>query len=283
MKNEIKALSKLSPATYRQLSEWTRGQVDEPAYVIGLRGCKIQNQESGAKLISAKNTHGFYNDVIVLMVPKWGVGFASLGTVDPGEYYTANPMQPRGCAHLVNGVYRYKCGLHARHKAFVQAGPVRIRRDRNRNGIIDAEELTIIDTGYFAINIHAGGLYGKSSRGVWHPIGRWSAACLNIADFGDWNSPRWREFRDTLYFFYADSGDFPVFVTDFSDVFGVPKLSPAAITEHIVVPGDTAWNIARRYTGGDLGVLRELNGHIKDLRTIFPEDIIRVPAQRRAA
>jgi hypothetical protein len=90
------------------------------------------------------------------------------GTVDPGRTYTRTPMNRRGAAHLVPGVYRYKFGLHKGKPAFVQGGPVTVRRDRDRDGTAEPGEP--VETGYFAVNGHRMGSGGPS-------IASWSAGC----------------------------------------------------------------------------------------------------------
>jgi hypothetical protein len=56
-------------------------------------------------------------------------------TVDPGRTWTLHPMQPGGAAHLEPGRWLFKRGLHRGHAALVQAGPVTVRRDRDRDGV----------------------------------------------------------------------------------------------------------------------------------------------------
>lgn len=90
------------------------------------------------------------------------------GTTDPGLPYTLNPLNRQGAAWLVPGVYRYKIGKHKLLPALVQAGPVRVRRDRNRDGRPQDDEPE--ETGWFGINIHRGGSQKR-------PVGPWSAGC----------------------------------------------------------------------------------------------------------
>jgi len=99
-----------------------------------------------------------YNDFIIAFDSKEAYMFNA--TTDPSVYYTQNPMDGVGCAHLCYGYYRnaYMIGIHAKgkpyqHEALVQRGnKVKIWRDVNKNFVQDATEP--IEEGYFGINIH---------------------------------------------------------------------------------------------------------------------------------
>lgn len=146
------------------------------ATIYGIRGCCFDSD----KLFPLANTFNEYNDTII--VEKGNRLTLFTGTVDPGDYYTINPMFYRGCAHLKNGTYLYKKGYHFGHPALVQAGPVSVYCDTNRNGKIELVEKEI--SGWFGINIHAG-------SGLKF-IGMWSAGCINISK--DWNHIEWKKF-----------------------------------------------------------------------------------------
>lgn len=97
------------------------------------------------------------------------------GTVDPGSTWTLNPSNPEGCAHLLNGRWEYRLGLHRRKPALVQAAAVKVWRDRDRDGARDPHE--IVDEGWFGINGHAMGArpsIGAHSAGCWGPSGGWT-------------------------------------------------------------------------------------------------------------
>jgi len=82
-----------------------------------------------------------------VLIDSWPI------TTDPGLYWMEHPMNPKGCAIMVPGVYEYKLGLHRGKRAFVQAGPVKVYRDNNKDKIHDHDPKSI-DEGYHAINIH---------------------------------------------------------------------------------------------------------------------------------
>lgn len=103
-------------------------------------------------------------------------------TTEPGRYYMTNgSTNYKGTAILVPGQYKscWKLGKHkGQYKALVQAKPVKVYRDNNKNDIYDCEPSTI-DTGVFGINIH-------KAKGFSKQIDKWSAGCqvfANSADF----------------------------------------------------------------------------------------------------
>lgn len=150
--------------------------------IFGIRGAV---PDSDGDLIPSPQTFDKYDDTIGFL--NKDSCHVYLGTVDPGKKYTDQPMNVNGCAHMVNGFYDYKRGIHIDHPAFIQAGKIKIWRDKNRNGINDDG---IIEEGFFAVDLHAG------SGNKLHIYG-WSAGCQNTC--GDWNSKDWKEFQSTLY------------------------------------------------------------------------------------
>ena len=97
-------------------------------------------------------------------------------TTDPGKYWLMNPMNPKGTAVLVPGQYRgtWQLGKHQNnYEALVQSKPVKVWRDNNKDEVIDYENIkTMIDEGYFGINIHRSNPYTES-----YVINKWSAGC----------------------------------------------------------------------------------------------------------
>lgn len=95
-------------------------------------------------------------------------------TTDPGTYWLQHPMQVDGTAILKQGQYvdAYKIGLHrGQYKALVQAKPVTIIRDYDRNAILDFNNGKE-STGLFGINIHRASIHGATKT-----VGKWSAGC----------------------------------------------------------------------------------------------------------
>ncbi len=105
-------------------------------------------------------------------------------TTDPGTYWLENPMQPQGTAILAQGQYvnAYRIGLHqGKYKALVQAAPVTIIRDYDRNAKLDFFNGRK-DTGLFGINIHRAMAQGKTKF-----IDKFSAGCQVFQDVADFD------------------------------------------------------------------------------------------------
>ena len=105
-------------------------------------------------------------------------------TTDPGLYWLENPINVDGTAILVPGQYRgaWTLGKHrGRYDALVQRKPVRVYRDRGRDGFIDTDTDSIQD-GLFGINIHRASQGSSSSA-----VNRWSAGCQVFARAGDFD------------------------------------------------------------------------------------------------
>ena len=82
--------------------------------------------------------------------------FLGQGTTIPGTYWLLNLLNVKGTAVLkADASYNYKLGLHNGYEALVQAGPVTVFRDNDKDLI--AEETNVLDTGWFGINIHRAG------------------------------------------------------------------------------------------------------------------------------
>lgn len=103
------------------------------------------------------NRLGAHNDVIIVFGHTLAgdvVARTFPASVDPGERYTVKPLHPaKGCAHLKDGQWPYKKGMHRGYPAFNQAGPVTVWRDRDRDAAHDTGEIE--ETGWYGINIHA--------------------------------------------------------------------------------------------------------------------------------
>ncbi len=78
-------------------------------------------------------------------------------TTEPGSHYTHKPMNARGAARIRFGQYRaWQVGVHGNsdpHEALVQAAPVTVHRDANKDFQRPGDRE---DTGLFGINQHWG-------------------------------------------------------------------------------------------------------------------------------
>ena len=94
-------------------------------------------------------------------------------TTDPGKYWLMNPMNPKGTAVLAPWQYRstWQLGNHqGKYEALVQRKPVKVYRDNNKDETIDYNNITtLIDEGYFGINIHRSNPYDQS-----YVVNKWS-------------------------------------------------------------------------------------------------------------
>lgn len=120
-----------------------------------------------------------YRDAEVMVTRRYQI------TTDPGKYWLENPMNPKGTAVLIPDQYRgtWQLGKHQNnYEALVQAKPVKVWRDNSKDEIIDYNNITtLVDEGYFGINIHRSNPYDQS-----YVINKWSAGCQvfkKIEDF----------------------------------------------------------------------------------------------------
>jgi hypothetical protein len=103
-------------------------------------------------------------------------------TTDPGTFWLRNPIQEQGTAILAQGQYRnaYSIGLHqGKYNALVQAKPVRIIRDYDRNAKLDFLN-GIKEKGFFGINIHRAFSEGRTKF-----IDKFSAGCQVFQNAND--------------------------------------------------------------------------------------------------
>ncbi len=121
-----------------------------------------------------------YREEELMVSHRW------LATTDPGKYWLLNPMNPKGTAVLVPGQYRgtWQLGKHqGKYEALVQRKPVKVWRDNSKDEIIDYSNInTIVDEGYFGINIHRSNPYDQS-----YVINKWSAGCQVFKKIEDYN------------------------------------------------------------------------------------------------
>lgn len=99
-------------------------------------------------------------------------------TTRPGSYYLLHLINPKGAAILKPGQYldKWVLGLHrGKYEAWIQAGPVTVFRDNNLNNV--PEEVGVLDTGYFGIDIHRASAFNLTKL-----VDNYSAGCQVFAD-----------------------------------------------------------------------------------------------------
>ncbi|HTE19112.1 MAG TPA: hypothetical protein VK689_12115 [Armatimonadota bacterium] len=171
---------------------------DAQLHLIGIRGAVPTGPDT---LQLVENVPNRYNDSI----GTFGTHLQMFrGSVDPGATWTENPSNPNGCAHLLNGAWRYRRGLHRGKPALVQAAPVKVWRDKDKDYARDPHEM--VDTGWFGINGHAGGSAPTVDAN--------SAGCQVTA--GGWTGKPWTTYRDLVY--AAPQELFWYFLVDGSDL-----------------------------------------------------------------
>ena len=105
-------------------------------------------------------------------------------TTDPGLTYLEYPINESGTAILKEGQYRnaYKIGKHRnKYTALVQAKPVTVIRDFNRDSKLDFNSGKE-QTGMFGINIHRSSANGESTL-----VNKWSAGCQVFSKISQYN------------------------------------------------------------------------------------------------
>ena len=134
----------------------------------------------------AGSTNAFDDEMHLLRKTSKGwEHYAYPMTADPGTYYLTTPMNGTSTAAVVPGQYpdAYTFGMHkGQYEALVQAGPLKVYRDGNRDSRFDYDPKSII-TGLYGINIHKASSDSKT-------VDTWSAGCQVFA--------RERDFREFL-------------------------------------------------------------------------------------
>jgi len=143
--------------------------------IIGVRNSSATNQDKFDDLLA----YFIYDDKGNLR------GKVVPGTTDPSTSFLKSPINIKGAAVLKSGQYKdaYQLGLHrGKYEALIQAKPVTVIRDNDRNALINYFAPT--QTGLYGINIHKS-TKGKNNEDI---IGLDSAGCQvfrNIPDFMD--------------------------------------------------------------------------------------------------
>lgn len=121
-----------------------------------------------------------FDDWIVIFYMSHGrwVYNAFPATTDPGLFWLGNPMNEMGTAIVKEGQYRsmLKLGKHKGYNALVQANPVTVIRDFDRDPRLDFDSGRE-ETGLFGINLHRASRFGESLN-----VDKWSAGCQVICD-----------------------------------------------------------------------------------------------------
>ena len=124
--------------------------------------------------------HMMYREEELMISHRWSA------TTDPGKYWLKHPMNPKGTAVLAPGQYRstWQLGKHqGKYEALVQRKPVKVYRDNSKDEVINYNNIvTLVDEGYFGINIHRSNPYDQS-----YEINKWSAGCQVFKKVEDFN------------------------------------------------------------------------------------------------
>jgi hypothetical protein len=136
---------------------------------------------------SAEDKFDEFDDKLYLV---WGTNLYSYScTTNPGSYYLITKfLNPDGTAVLKPGQYKdsWQRGLHRGSEALIQAKPVTVWRDNNRDQKSGGWGLSY-DTGMFGIDVH--NCYGLNYKV--QKIFNWSAGCIVLNDPNEY-----REFTD---------------------------------------------------------------------------------------
>lgn len=166
-----------------------QGSFSTQPWVMNLLGVRGWQHGTGR----VPNDPNKYNDTIYVVycdeARKHVEAFRA--TTDPGVIPTGRG-NPKGIAHLIDGQYWFKVGSHpipgggGRYPALQQDVAVRVWRDANRDAVRQGSEFE--ESGWFGINIHAGGNTEN--------VGTWSEGCQVL--HGDRFSPQWVKFMDLM-------------------------------------------------------------------------------------
>ncbi|MGJ4748371.1 hypothetical protein ACQV5M_18560 [Leptospira sp. SA-E8] len=160
--------------------------------IVGVRGIDIKDG-----IVKANNDAiNEYNDALFLIrAVNRSLEFKVYScTIDPGRYWLNQPMNPAGTARIVEGIYKYKLGMHRGHKAFNQYANVTVNRyvpHQNAKPWFKwkDESISVTQTGFFAIDIHA-----KSGTSKFVEMASAGCTVLNST----WTDAPWLEFYTTL-------------------------------------------------------------------------------------
>lgn len=138
--------------------------------------------------IRLSNKSAIFDDLVGAVVHLDGILYVRMypATTDPGIPYLKKPINRLGTAVVPSGYHPrlWRRGLHqGRYPALVQARPMELYRDNNRNIEIDPDRL-VDHSRSVGINLHRASRYWKSTQVeqlLQLSVGRWSAGCQVIA------------------------------------------------------------------------------------------------------
>lgn len=142
--------------------------------IVGLRSKSVEPNKFDDEL------HVFFKTV----KDNWDYHIFKI-TTDPGTFWLKNPMQPQGTAILAEGQYinSHSLGKHrGQYTALVQAKPLTVIRDYDRNAILDFYNGKKT-TGQYGINIHRANKIGTTKT-----VDKNSAGCQVFANASDFEA-----------------------------------------------------------------------------------------------
>lgn len=149
-------------------------------YNVNIIGVRAYNKDN-------RVTNAFDDFLVVTYKNNWGwVKKAWSITTEPGLVSMKGKLfNPKGTAILSEGQYisAYKFGKHkGQYEALVQARPVKVFRDGNKDDVYDMNPETI-ENGCFGINIHRSNPYMSSVK-----VDNWSAGCQVFSNPNDFTN-----------------------------------------------------------------------------------------------
>ena len=172
---------------------YTREQIKQAVECNGYKW--FEKGDYNLNIVGVRNSKTYgkvtnkFDDKITVSYNKKGQPkyFEFDATTDPGSHWERHLLNKDGVAILVPGQYRgsHTIGLHqGKYKALKQQKPVKVYRDKDKDGVYDmlAEN---IHEGIYGINIHRATSRegGKSTQ-----IDKWSAGCQVIASNRDFKT-----------------------------------------------------------------------------------------------
>lgn len=162
--------------------------VDKIRSVLALKGyVYFDTGDYNLNLIGVRKDRAVTNkfvDTIIISYPLGGMieTVYCPATTVAGEIAMLKPIIATGTAILKPGQYRgaYHEGMHkGSYRALVQAKPVTVYRDGNKDLVLDYENE---ETGFFGINIHRANPSLRSTQ-----VDKWSYGCQVFADPQDFS------------------------------------------------------------------------------------------------